>query len=151
MKIVLAGGSGALGRRLAAAAIERGDEVVVLTRTHQPDRAYRQVLWDGKTVGSWVDELNDAVLINLAGELVDRRPTPSNIALLTRSRVEPTAALVAAASRADEPPRSAGQTPRCRLPIPLSRPPRSAHFPASAAGDPHPRLTAHRGHPTRRS
>jgi nucleoside-diphosphate-sugar epimerase len=67
VKIVLAGGSGALGRRLAAAATERGDDVVVLTRTLRPDRPYRQVLWDGMSVGAWVDELDDAVLINLAG------------------------------------------------------------------------------------
>jgi len=105
MKVVLAGGSGGLGRRLAAAAIARGDEVVVLTRTPRPDGAYRQVRWDGATVGAWADELSDAVLINLAGELVDRRPTASNIALLTRSRVQPTAALVAAAGRVPKPPR----------------------------------------------
>lgn len=36
------------------------------------------------------------MLVNLAGELVDRRPTPANIALLTGSRVEPTHALVEA-------------------------------------------------------
>jgi uncharacterized protein len=105
MKIVLAGGSGALGRRLAAAASARGDDVVVLTRTPRPNVAYRQVRWDGTTAGEWAEELSDAVLINLAGELVDRRPTPSNIALLTRSRVQPTAALVAAAHRATTPPR----------------------------------------------
>ena len=35
-------------------------------------------------------------MINLAGELVDRRPTPANIALLTNSRVDPTRALVEA-------------------------------------------------------
>ena len=101
----MAGGSGSLGRRLASAASKRGDDVVVLTRRHRADLPYRQVLWDGTTVGDWVDELNDAVLINLAGELVDRRPTSSNIALLTRSRVEPTRALAAAAQRVDVPPR----------------------------------------------
>src|SRR5450432_4113744 len=103
MKLVLAGGSGALGRRLAAAAATRGDEVVVLTRTLRPNVTYRQVHWDGRTVGTWADELADAVLINLAGELVDRRPTPSNIALMTRSRVEPTVALREAAGHADVP------------------------------------------------
>jgi len=95
VRIVLAGGSGSLGRRLASAATGRGGDVVVLTRAHREDLPHRQALWDGKTVGAWVDELNDAVLINLAGELVDRRPTASNIALLTRSRVEPTRALAA--------------------------------------------------------
>jgi uncharacterized protein (TIGR01777 family) len=43
-------------------------------------------------------------VVNLAGELVDRRPTTRNIALLTKSRVEPTRALVDAAARLDEPP-----------------------------------------------
>jgi uncharacterized protein (TIGR01777 family) len=105
MRIVLAGGSGSLGRRLASAASDRGDEVVVLTRTHRENVPYRQVLWDGKTVGPWASELNDAVLVNLAGELVDRRPTASNIALLTCSRVEPTRALAAAAAQVDVPPR----------------------------------------------
>ena len=104
VKIVLAGGSGSLGRRLASAATARGDDVVVLTRTQRQNLPYRQVLWDGKAVGAWADELDDAVLINLAGELVDRRPSASNIALLTRSRVEPTRALAAAARQADRPP-----------------------------------------------
>ncbi len=105
VKIVLAGGSGSLGRRLASAATARGDDVVVLTRTRRGNLPYRQVLWDGKMVGAWANELNDAALINLAGELVDRRPSASNIALLTRSRVEPTRALAAAAQQVDIPPR----------------------------------------------
>jgi uncharacterized protein (TIGR01777 family) len=105
VKVVLAGGSGSLGRRLASAAAGRGDDVVILSRTHRDDMPYRQLLWDWKTVGAWASELGDAVLINLAGELVDRRPTASNIALLTRSRVEPTRALAEAARQIDSPPR----------------------------------------------
>jgi hypothetical protein len=42
-------------------------------------------------------------VVNLAGELVDRRPTAANIELLTRSRVEPTRALVAASAGLSEP------------------------------------------------
>jgi len=105
VKVVLAGGTGALGRRLADAAAAHGDEVVVLTRAPHPGSAHRQVRWDGVTVGAWDEELADAVLINLAGELVDRRPTPANVALLTRSRVQPTEALKAAAAGATMPPR----------------------------------------------
>jgi uncharacterized protein (TIGR01777 family) len=54
------------------------------------------VEWDGKTVGAWSVELEGSAVINLAGELVDRRPTAANVDLLTRSRVEPTRALVEA-------------------------------------------------------
>lgn len=42
-------------------------------------------------------------MVNLAGELVDRRPTTSNIELLTSSRVDPTRALVEASRTLDAP------------------------------------------------
>ena len=104
MKIVLAGGSGSLGRRIAADLTSRGDEVVVLTRSPDPRRPYRQIEWDGATVGPWAAELDGAAVVNLAGALVDRRPTPANIELLKRSRVEPTRALASAAARSAAPP-----------------------------------------------
>lgn len=104
MKIVLAGGSGALGRRIAADLTERGHEVVVLTRRTRPGRPGRQVVWDGATPGPWAAELAGAAVVNLAGALVDRRPTPANIAELTRSRVDPTRALAQAAAGLDTPP-----------------------------------------------
>ncbi|MBB5872874.1 uncharacterized protein (TIGR01777 family) [Allocatelliglobosispora scoriae] len=98
MKVVLAGGSGSLGRRIADVLAARGDEVVVLTRTVRPGAAHRQVAWDGVTVGEWADELSGAAVVNLAGRLVGDRPTAANIALLTSSRVEPTRALAEAAA-----------------------------------------------------
>jgi uncharacterized protein (TIGR01777 family) len=102
VKIVVAGGSGALGRRLCDDLGGHGHEVVVLTRTPRPG-PHRQVAWDGETVGPWAAELAGAAVVNLAGELVDRRPTAKNIALLTRSRVQPTLALRAAAETLDAP------------------------------------------------
>ena len=105
MRVVLAGGTGALGRRLADDFTACGDEVTILTRAPRPGLAHRQVRWDGRTLGPWSAELEDAVVVNLAGELVDKRPTASNVDLLRRSRVEPTRALVAAASRLTTPPR----------------------------------------------
>lgn len=95
MKVVVAGGSGALGRRLCADLAARGHEVVVLTRRRRPG-PHRQVEWDGRTVGAWREELEGSAVVNLAGELVDRRPTQANVDLLTSSRVDPTRALVEA-------------------------------------------------------
>jgi len=103
VRVVLAGGSGSLGRRIAADLAGRGDEIVVLTRTARPGLPYRQVTWDGATAGSWAELLPGAVLVNLAGKLVDCRPTAANIALLSRSRVEPTRALAEAAAAAGAP------------------------------------------------
>lgn len=91
----MAGGSGALGRRLCADLAAAGHEVVVLTRRPRPG-PHRQVGWDGRTLGPWGEELAGSAVVNLAGELVDRRPTAANIELLTTSRVEPTQALVEA-------------------------------------------------------
>jgi uncharacterized protein len=93
-----------LGRRIATNLAGRGDEVVVLTRSPRENLPFRQVVWDGRTVGDWAGELEDSVLINLAGELVDRRPTQANIELLRRSRVEPTGALVRASDACAKPP-----------------------------------------------
>jgi uncharacterized protein (TIGR01777 family) len=102
LKVVVAGGSGALGRRLCTALAKDGHDVVVLTRSPR-SLPFRQVEWDGRTVGEWALELEGAAVINLAGELVDKRPTHTNIELLTRSRVEPTQALVKAAATLDAP------------------------------------------------
>ncbi len=104
MKIVLAGGTGGLGRRIGADLAARGHGVAVLTRSPRPGSPYRQLTWDGCSVGPWAVELAGAAVVNLAGELVDRPPTPRNIELLTRSRVEPTLALVDAAATVDQPP-----------------------------------------------
>jgi uncharacterized protein len=137
MKVILAGGSGSLGRRLAAAVTGRGHDVVILTRSLDSTLPFRQVSWDGRTVGAWAAELEgpDTAVVNLAGKLVDCRPTQRNIAALRDSRVQPTRALVEASGRLDHPIRhwlqcsttaiwsDAGET-RCdeTTPIPVGLP-----------------------------
>jgi len=101
LRVVVAGGSGTLGRRLVADLACRGHDVVVLTRSSQPELPVRQALWDGASVGDWAAELEPAsrtAVVNLAGRLVDVRPTPTNIASLRSSRVDSTRALVQASS-----------------------------------------------------
>lgn len=105
IKVVIAGGAGTLGRRIGADLRRAGHEIVVLTRSPREDFPHRQVRWDGKTANEWASELEGAVVINLAGELVDRRPTRKNIELLRTSRTEPTCALVEASKRCATPPR----------------------------------------------
>jgi uncharacterized protein (TIGR01777 family) len=100
VRVVIAGGSGSLGRSLAADLACRGHDVVILTRRPDPAMPYRQVEWDGVSQGNWVDELAAdparTVVVNLAGRLVDARPTAGTIADLRDSRVQPTRALVEA-------------------------------------------------------
>ncbi len=94
MQIVIAGGTGFLGRALARQLESRGDRVVVLTRTA---RAAGQVAWNPtEQAGAWVDAVASAdVVVNLAGEPVDAgRWTPERKRALIDSRVGTTAALV---------------------------------------------------------
>lgn len=105
-RIVLAGGTGYLGSALAPRLVERGDDVVVLTRS--PGRApdgTRHVGWDGESSGPWATELDGATaVVNLAGKRVDARPTRRTIDELTTSRVRSVAAIGAAVASCDEPP-----------------------------------------------
>ncbi len=103
-KVVIAGGSGALGARLVSALADKC-EVVVLTRQPASNSVVRQVCWDGRTVGQWAAELDepDTSVINLAGKLVDCRATAANIDELIDSRVAPTQALVRASQQLQAP------------------------------------------------
>lgn len=102
LTVVLAGGSGALGRHLAADLTCRGHRPVILTRSIDPALPFEQVRWDGRTVGDWSEVLTadlPTAVVNLAGKLVDCRPTERNVALLRDSRVDATRALVDASKR----------------------------------------------------
>jgi len=84
------GGSGFLGRGLRERLVSRGYDVVVLSRRGGGRRpGWRDVHWDARSTGPWVEELEGAhALVHLAGKRVDCRPTAANVAELTRSRVE---------------------------------------------------------------
>ncbi|MFD6393114.1 DUF1731 domain-containing protein [Nocardia sp. NPDC055029] len=106
LTVVIAGGTGALGTQIAADLTCRGQRVTLLTRRRNPALPFRQTEWDGRSVGAWAAELREPgklAVINLAGKLVDCRPTERNIAELRSSRVDSTSALVAAAGLRDTP------------------------------------------------
>jgi uncharacterized protein (TIGR01777 family) len=105
-RIVLAGGTGFLGRALAEAFSERGYEVVVLTRyPERPVPGARTVKWDGRSAGPWTSELEEArAVINLAGKNVDCRYTPKALTEINASRVESVRTLGDAIHRCLVPP-----------------------------------------------
>ncbi|MBG6084371.1 DUF1731 domain-containing protein [Zhihengliuella flava] len=108
LKVVIPGGTGFLGRHLAADLMTRGHDVVLLTRNPNPALPFRQAVWDGRTVAEWAGELEAAsgqrvAVVNLAGKLVDVRPTPLNVEALRDSRVDSTRALVEASQQLPRP------------------------------------------------
>jgi uncharacterized protein len=107
MHIVIAGGSGFLGRRLTAAWLEQGHEVTVLSRKKT---AAAGLPTTGSATRRWAppdvdDDLvtvlrgADAV-VNLAGVSIGGRPwTPGRKRAILRSRLDATGALVEAIGR----------------------------------------------------
>lgn len=107
MKIVIAGGSGFLGRSLTAALTEAGHAVVVLSRQPAAAGPVRTAAWrpDG-TVGPWAAEINGAgAVVNLAGEsIAGARWTAAHKQRVLDSRLRATRSLVAAIAGAATPP-----------------------------------------------
>ncbi len=106
-KMVIPGGSGFLGHILAKWFVDRGWDVVILTRrlqmSHSPVRA---VLWDGKTLGNWKRELEGAgAVVNLAGRSVNCRYHSRNCRTILDSRVQSTQVLGEAIQSCNQPPK----------------------------------------------
>ena len=98
MKIIVAGGTGFIGRPLCDALAGAGHDLVVLSRSPRASASarIRYAPWQPPAEGEWALEVQDAdAIINLAGEpLVARRWTPAQKARIISSRLEATRALV---------------------------------------------------------
>lgn len=106
MNIVIAGGTGFVGRALCMALSQEGHKVSILTRNS--GRAARllgnnmsPVEWNGRDTGPWERALDGAdAVINLAGApIADARWTDARKQILTDSRVFTTRLLARALSR----------------------------------------------------
>jgi len=87
-KILIAGGTGFLGKLLEVYFLKRDCQVKILTRT--PKNA-NHIPWDGETIGPWKDALEGIdCLINLAGRSVDCRYTEHNKRKIIDSRIRST-------------------------------------------------------------
>jgi len=101
-KIIIAGGTGFLGKALEKYFTEQGDEVFILTRK---PKVNNHLKWDAKTKGTWVNHLNNATaLINLIGKSVDCRYTATNKALILNSRIYSTNVLNKVLAELEHPP-----------------------------------------------
>src|SRR3954454_18758571 len=100
--IVIAGGSGFLGRAVTSFMTSRRWNVIVLSRNPSAVVDGATVIpWDGQSLGPWTSALDDAdVLLNLAGRNVNCRYNAKNRAEIEQSRVLSTAVLGNALARA---------------------------------------------------
>ena len=107
-RVVLAGGSGFLGRTLARKLLQKNYEVVVLTRSpHERKDGIVEVAWNGKSLGDWVQFVDDAyAIVNLTGRSVNCRHTPENVREINESRINSVNAMATAIHNVAHPPRA---------------------------------------------
>lgn len=112
MNIVIAGGTGFIGRALCTALSQESHRVTILTRNsgsaeRRLGNNLLSVEWTGRNTGPWEQALEGAdAVINLAGApIADARWTPARKQLLIDSRVHTTRIIVEAMSRRSAKPR----------------------------------------------
>lgn len=107
MKIMIAGGSGFLGRALTKSFLADGHQVSVLTRGPGKMKDVHAVQWDAKTTNGWGHLVNEMdVIIHLAGKTLNSWPwTASTKRAFHDSRILPGLALAEAIHQATRRPR----------------------------------------------
>lgn len=104
-KVIVAAANGFLGRNLVEY-LKGRYEVVALVRKEYSFEGVKSVVWDGETLGEWVNELEGAfAVVNLAGRSVDCRYNDKNKAEIYRSRLNSTAVLGQAIDLCDQKPK----------------------------------------------
>lgn len=108
MRVVVAGGTGFLGRALSASLRADGHAVTVLSRRAEPGQADVVAWMPNGTVGPWASALASAdAVVNLAGEgIADKRWTTARKAVLVESRLRATSSLASAIASLSAPPRT---------------------------------------------
>lgn len=104
--VVIAGGSGFLGRSLARHLAEANFAPILLSRSKPREQGpWTHQVWDGRNLGDWARVLDGtAALVNLAGRTVDCVKTPDHCDEILRFRVESTLVLGEAVDAVATPP-----------------------------------------------
>ena len=108
MRVLIPGGSGQVGTRLAKYLYAAGHEVTVLSRDpkEHSEQLWTTLKWDGLTAGPWVEEIDRSdAIIHLSGRSINTRFTPENRRQIIESRVQPTQLLGKLIAASPTPPR----------------------------------------------
>ncbi len=104
-KIIVAAANGFIGTHLVGV-LSKNYEVITLTRhPFSCKGAHTNVLWDGKSVGDWLDVLEGSyAVINLSGKSVNCRHNEKNKRAILSSRIDSTGAIADAIEQCENPP-----------------------------------------------
>ncbi len=101
--VVIAGGTGFLGNRLAHTLMSRGRRVVVLSRSRRTGGLVPRRQWDGVSVGEWAEVFADPAgvsVVNMVGPRMFKKATAAKMAELRVARLTAARALAQAAQKA---------------------------------------------------
>lgn len=115
MKVIIAGGTGLIGRQLTKDLVKHDYEVVILSRNPgkviSTPQGVEVVAWDGTTIQGWGDLINGSqAVINLAGEniagegFLPSRLSEARKQRIRDSRIQSTQAILAAIEEAEKKP-----------------------------------------------
>jgi uncharacterized protein (TIGR01777 family) len=106
-RIILAGGSGFVGRALAPVLVAKGYDVVVLSRgVARLEDGVSNLKWDGRIIGDWASAIDNAeAIINLTGKNINCRHNAENRREIVRSRVDSVRVLGEAVAASIHPPK----------------------------------------------
>jgi len=112
MKIIVAGGSGFIGKALIQNLLAQKHTVVLLTRSQKANQppargAVHVAQWDGENLGKWTEQLEGAdAVVNLSGEsIAAKRWTAPQKRKIVESRIRTTRAIVKAISQTKAKPK----------------------------------------------
>ena len=104
MRIVIAGGSGHIGKILLKHFQKQQHDIKILTRNTKKEDPF--IYWDGQTLGAWQKVVDESdMVINLAGRTVDCRPNKKNLKEMMDSRIDSTRVMGEAISQCQNPPK----------------------------------------------
>lgn len=112
MKILIAGGTGFIGRALIEKLHKKGDQICLLTRGRKKaellEKSATVLEWDGISLGPWIESLHDLdAIINLSGESIGAsRWTDAFKKRIIESRINSTTTLLEAARKLHSKPRT---------------------------------------------
>ena len=106
-KLIIAGGTGFLGKALIKQFENEYDKIIVLSRSeNRQTNNISYIHWDAKSFGTWNAELEGAeAIINLTGRNINCRYTKKNKAAILASRLESTAIIGEAILKCTHPPK----------------------------------------------
>ena len=107
LKVLIAGGSGFIGRHLSRRIRESGGEVAIVTRSPNPSLPFQQITWDSLSNEEKSSKLVEGydMIVNLSGAGIEKKWSEAYKKEMLESRIRSTSTIVKAINSSKERPK----------------------------------------------